>query len=48
MKLNKRLTPNKKPEPHFHSIDDESPLEWDHLGKNLKEFWVDLFKDIVE
>jgi len=47
MKQNKRLTP-KKPESPFQSLNNDSPLEWDQIGKNLKEFWADLFKEIVE
>ncbi len=48
MKINKRLTHNKKPELPFQPMDNDSPLEWDHLGKNLKDFWADLFKEIIE
>ena len=47
MEINKRLT-QKKPEPSFQPMDNDPPLEWDQLGKNLKEFWADLFKEIIE
>ena len=47
MRTKKHLT-LKKLEPPFQSLDDDSPLEWDQIGENLKEFWADLFKEIVE
>jgi len=48
MKPLKHLTLNKEPEKPICSIDNESPMGWDHLGKNLKEFWDGLFDETVE
>ena len=29
-------------------FDHESTMKWNNLGKNLNDFWEDLFEDIVE